>query len=99
MMEDTMKRNISFVVVMLAALLASCSSGGYEPGSLAASIDLELPLQTKQDYWIVEEGMELYHYTQGREGGTPVLIIHGGPGVPYGRLWPGLEGIDGYEFH
>ncbi len=59
----------------------------------------EAPIQTGQDnYWDMEEDISLYHFSQGT--GRNVLIIHGGPGMPYTDPWIGLEGLgDSFTFH
>lgn len=48
-------------------------------------------------FWNVDEGIKLYHFSHGK--GKVALVIHGGPGFPYRKPWPGLESLtDEYEF-
>ena len=37
--------------------------------------------------WTMEPGIELYHFEEG--SGTPLLIVHGGPGFPPEKPWQG----------
>lgn len=77
----------------------------YRPGELAAdeNISMEPPSQAgvEQNYWRVEDNINLYHFEQGE--GKPVLVIHGGPGIPPERPWLGLENLSSefkfYYYH
>ncbi len=47
--------------------------------------------------WVVERGVTLHHFAHGT--GRGVLVVHGGPGKPIQRPWPGLEPLSGeYSF-
>jgi proline iminopeptidase len=70
----------------------------YEVG-MAAQKDFNIPQQTKENYWTVEPGIDLYYQTQGN-GATPVLIIHGGPGSPFEEPIAALDALgDQYTFY
>ena len=59
---------------------------------------LNPPKQTKGDVWRVEKEIELRFEAHGE--GTPVVVVHGGPGVPYASPWTGLEPLrDRYRFY
>jgi proline iminopeptidase len=48
--------------------------------------------------WEVEPGIQLHYFTRGT--GTPVLVLHGGPGMPSDEPWPGLEPLnDRFKFY
>ena len=74
----------------------------YEPGMVRAGTNLSAPLAPPSqpadaNFWTVENGIKLYHFSTGR--GTDVLVIHGGPGIPFARPLTGLEALDGrYKF-
>ena len=78
-------------------LLISCTGGSYTPGQLAEEGALMVPDQKGDSYWQMDEQTSLYRFSTGE--GEPVLMIHGGPGVPFTEPWEGLEGINGYQFH
>ncbi len=75
----------------------------YKPGLMQANSDLSaslvLPKQSADDhFWTVEPGIRLHHFSYGI--GRNVLILHGGPGMPYSEPWPGLESLaDRFQFH
>ena len=84
--------------------LVSCMNMSfYRPGVInelrESSLSLTPPSQegVEKSYWKVEEGIFLYNFSHG--SGTPVLVIHGGPGFPPYQPWKGLKEIDGYEFY
>lgn len=74
----------------------------YTPGSLRAGADLRAPLDPpaqpgNKDYWTVEPDIRLYHFASGT--GANVLVVHGGPGYPFGAPIPGLASLtDRYAF-
>ncbi len=79
-----------------AAILASCAAPalyapGFFSGGKASGIALDPPDQTgmPDDRWLVEKGIEVFHFSHG--SGAPVLVVHGGPGVPFQASWKGLE--------
>lgn len=75
----------------------------YQPGMVRETKNLRAPLtppaQTGDaDFWQVEPDINLYHFSRGE--GRNVLIIHGGPGVPFRQPILGLEPLaDEYRFH
>ncbi|NOG45403.1 MAG: alpha/beta hydrolase [Calditrichaeota bacterium] len=76
----------------------------YKPGMVNQGQNLRSglnpPSQIGQDslFWQVEDDIKLYHTAQG--SGEDVLIIHGGPGIPYAKHWSGLDSLlHNYAFH
>jgi proline iminopeptidase len=75
----------------------------YKPGMVRAgenlSASLEPPAQPKEvDVWRVEADVELAHFSEG--SGRNVLVIHGGPGMPFTEPAKGLSLLSGdYQFH
>lgn len=75
----------------------------YIPGKVRTGENLRAPLmppeQTGQeDFWQVEPDIQLHHFGVGE--GRNVLVMHGGPGMPYVEAWPGLDPLIGsYRFH
>jgi proline iminopeptidase len=75
----------------------------YEPGMVRAEENLRAPLVPPEQpensqTWRVEKDIELSHFDVGE--GRNVLIVHGGPGMPYIEPWTGLEPLTGaYRFH
>jgi proline iminopeptidase len=75
----------------------------YQPGMVRAGKNLRAPLtppaqSSDENFWQVEEDIQLYHFSAGE--GRNVLVVHGGPGYPYASLWSGLKPLtDEYAFH
>ncbi len=75
----------------------------YQPGMVRAGQNLAASLVPPaqagaEDFWQVEPGIQLYHFAEGQ--GRNVLIVHGGPGMPYTTPWPGLAPLTHqYRFH
>lgn len=58
---------------------------------------LEPPEQADADCWQAESDIGLSFDSFGE--GHPVLVVHGGPGIPYGNAWKGLDALtDQYQF-
>lgn len=105
-----MKKKIVIIVAIVLVLIVAVvgffmymsSQPMYKVGNVQKGINLSAPLEPpaqKKDsaYFTVEEGIELYHFTEGT--GRNVLVVHGGPGMPYSHAWSGLEGLtDDYRF-
>ncbi len=106
-----MKKAIIIIIVILILLVAA---GGayfwylmqqplYEPGMVRSEENLRaslVPPEQPNDssMWRVEEDIELFHFVEGE--GRNVLIVHGGPGMPYIEPWSGLEPLTGaYRFY
>ncbi|MDP8207473.1 MAG: alpha/beta hydrolase [Candidatus Electryonea clarkiae] len=84
---------ISIVSAGFASLFCSCSlifKPLYQPGYIQQGINTP-PAQkgTDNDKWKVESNIELYHFSEG--SGREVLVIHGGPGIPFSNTWKGLS--------
>jgi proline iminopeptidase len=100
---------ISFVVLVLVVGLAALGfwwmtqQPFYQPGMVRAGQNLQAPLappaqKGDPDYWQVEPDIRLYHFSQGT--GRNVVVIHGGPGVPFREPINALEPLTGeYRFH
>jgi len=106
-----MKRKILFISGIVVILLLSVGAFGfwwmtqqplYTPGMVRAEQNLRGPLtppaQTGDpDYWQVEDDIKLYHFAEGT--GRNVLIVHGGPGMPFREPLAGLASLTGdYRF-
>jgi proline iminopeptidase len=74
----------------------------YRPGMVRAGENLRSPLippaQTgDSEFWKVEKDIRLYHFAEGK--GRNVLIVHGGPGMPFREPMLGLKPLTGeYQF-
>lgn len=102
-----------FWSVSLTVLAVIAAGGGaawwmmqqplYQPGMVRAGQNLRAPLTPPAqsgdpDFWQVEQDIRLYHFSRGE--GRNVLIIHGGPGMPFREPMLGLEPLTGeYRFH
>lgn len=53
---------------------------------------LEPPEQSDTTSWRVESDITLHYVVYGT--GRPILIVHGGPGIPYANAWKGLRPLD-----
>jgi len=94
------------LLVLLAvgagALWWSFTGPLYRPGMVRASQNLRSPLTPfaqsgDPDFWQMEADIRLYHFSRG--DGRNVLIIHGGPGMPFREPMSGLEPLTGeYRF-
>lgn len=104
-----MKRFILIFVfcIFIIGFLFSTNGSLYKPGNLKTGKGLRSPLAppsqegVKPNYWKVAEDILLYHFSSGE--GTPILIIHGGPGFPSLKPWKGLEALkdsfQSYYYH
>jgi proline iminopeptidase len=86
------------------ALMMFGSFPAYKPGNIALRDDAEAYLTppsqegVKPGYWKVQHDIELYYFTEGN--GTPVLVLHGGPGFPANEPWRGLTLLNtDYKFY
>lgn len=96
---------LSIVVVLLVAGIAFYKMSlkpMYEVGNVVKGINRTAPLEppvqvNNENYFLVEDGVKLHYFTQGT--GKKVLIIHGGPGMPYRGAWTALNELtDQYQF-
>ncbi len=101
------------IIVIIVVLVLAIGIGGwfyyqstqpfYKPGMVSKGENLTAPLtppaQPKDaETWLVEPGIELTHFAEGE--GRNVLVIHGGPGVPFSDPVAGLTNLsDQYQFH
>ena len=75
----------------------------YKPGMVAAEDNLRSSLEPLSQtagshFWQVEDDVELSHFSEG--SGLNVLVIHGGPGMPFTEPARGLSLLaDDYQFH
>jgi proline iminopeptidase len=76
-------------VAALAAWMWHAMMGPmYQPGDVRAGKDVAGPLApagASGARWRVAPGIELHHFEEG--AGTPILVIHGGPGFPPAGPW------------
>lgn len=99
-------------IVLLAVVLLLAAAGGYfwyamgapmyTPGMARESMEpFTMPAETDTEspgYWQVEPGIRLYHFAHG--DGRNVLVVHGGPGMPFRQPLSGLAPLeDEYRFH
>lgn len=75
----------------------------YKPGMVSAGENLSAPLEPPiqpegSDVWLVEADIELAHFSEG--DGRNVLVVHGGPGMPFTQPAEGLSLLaDEYQIH
>jgi proline iminopeptidase len=107
--EEQMKKIIRILIPILAVCLILAGVAGYfiwqwmtgplyQPGMVRAGTNLRAsldppPQPTEPDVWQVEPDIRLHYFASGE--GTPVLIVHGGPGTPAVNPWSGLEPLKG----
>jgi len=103
-----MKRKI-FIIIGAIVLALVVVLGGfwymstqplYKPGMVREmGVSLTPPQQPANSKpWLVEPNINLAHFAVGK--GRNVLIIHGGPGMPFLQPMSGLESLTGeYRFH
>lgn len=107
-----MKRRIWMIGILVVILLLAAGGGFfwwmtqqplYTPGMVNRGENLRAPLtppaQTgDSEYWQMENDIRLYHFKEG--SGRNVLIVHGGPGMPFREPMAGLSTLAGeYSFH
>ncbi|MCG3212441.1 MAG: 2-succinyl-6-hydroxy-2,4-cyclohexadiene-1-carboxylate synthase [Anaerolineae bacterium] len=102
------------IIILISILIVSVIAGGatiwylmqqplYKPGIVRAGENLRASLEPPEQpenspMWRVEADIDLLHFAEGE--GRNVLIVHGGPGMPYLKPWPGLTPLTGsYRFH
>lgn len=103
-----MKRKILIIVGAIVLALVVVAGGFwymstqplYKPGMVrkmgASLIPPNQPAESQK--WLVESNIELNHFDVGE--GRNVLIIHGGPGMPFFEPMSGLESLTGeFRFH
>lgn len=110
--RNNMKRKIPLIALGALLLVLIIVAVGfwymstqplYKPGMVRAGKGLAAllipPAQpADSDKWLVEAGIELAHFAVG--AGRNVLIIHGGPGMPFAQPMSGLEPLtDQFQFH
>ena len=84
---------VTVVVLVLAAgglLWRFMGRAMYAPGAARAlGAALQPPAQdgTPAGFWTVAPGIRVRHFEAGPDGGTAVLVVHGGPGYPPVRPW------------
>jgi proline iminopeptidase len=107
-----MKRKLMIITLGVILLVIGLAAGGfwymstqpmYKSGMVRSGENLSASLvppsqPANSDSWLVEPGIELNHFDVGE--GRNVLIIHGGPGMPFLQPMSGLESLTGeYRFH
>lgn len=74
----------------------------YRPGMARALVELEQgsrpPTAIDANPWPIEPGIALWHFAEG--SGRAVLVVHGGPGMPFRQPMKGLDPLTArYRFH
>lgn len=75
----------------------------YEPGDLRTQEQYSALLSVvdkadRPNYFELNEGISLRYFSKGT--GKPVLVVHGGPGIPYNKPWKGLDSLaKGHQFY
>ncbi|MDE0481783.1 MAG: alpha/beta hydrolase [Candidatus Poribacteria bacterium] len=102
-----MKRAIKFVLIGVGGIIVLVGIAAvymfwqmgqplYKFGSVSAAENLRGPLdppeQTDSSVWRVESDISLHFEVYGK--GRPVIIVHGGPGIPYPNAWKGLKSLE-----
>ena len=95
------------IILILAAISAAyfwyaMGAPMYTPGKVSEQMGPFNPPANSDsidpDYWQVEPDIRLYHFSQG--AGRDVLVVHGGPGMPFRQPLSGLASLEGeYVFH
>lgn len=94
---------VLLVIVVAAGFWYLSTQPFYKPGMVSREENLGAPLAPPSqpdgsETWLVEPGIELAHFAEGN--GRNVLIIHGGPGMPFSQPMRGLDSLtDAYRFH
>ncbi|MFP4363907.1 MAG: alpha/beta fold hydrolase [Spirochaetia bacterium] len=77
-------------------LLVSCGGPLYDPGTAgtgeAVTAPLAPPVQDDDEFWQVEDDIQLYYFSHG--SGRPVLVVHGFALNPPTSPWPGNRELD-----
>jgi len=107
-----MKRKALIIIGIAVILLMAAGAGAfwwmtqqplYNPGMVRAGENLRAPLTPPTqpddpDFWQVEDDIRLYHFSEGE--GRNVLIVHGGPGMPFREPMAGLASLTSqYRFN
>lgn len=107
-----MKRKVFGIALIVVVLLVGGGAAAfwwmtqqplYQPGMVRTGKNLRAPLTPPTqigngETWQVENDVQLYHFSQGT--GRNVLVVHGGPGMPYREPMRGFEPLAGeYRFH
>ncbi len=106
-----MKRKLIIIASVLLVLIIAGGAGFwwmtrqplYTPGMVSRTENLRSALTPPEqagdpDFWQVENDISLYHFAVGN--GRTVLVVHGGPGMPFREPMAGLEPLTGeYRFH
>ena len=99
-----MKKIHLLAAAMLLVFLVTSIGAFYKTGNLRKGIGLRDPLDppsqegVSKEYWKVAPDIQLYRFSVG--SGTPVLVIHGGPGFPPAETWKGVEPLsDRFQFY
>jgi len=93
----------SILAAIAIALFFFTNVSFYKPGNLKGTSQQQLNIPDQSNvqgnFWQVTDDVRLSYFIQGY-GETPVLIVHGGPGVPIRKRWDALDEFgDQYKFY
>ncbi|KAA0266707.1 MAG: alpha/beta fold hydrolase [Chloroflexi bacterium] len=94
---------LSVIILVLGGIWYMSTQPLYMPGMVRSEKNLNAPLTPPEqlqnsETWLVEPGIELHHFVVG--DGRNVLVIHGGPGLPFLEPMSGLAPLTGeFQFH
>ncbi len=78
------------IAILAVLTLSACGGGMYKPGKAAKKdVHVEGSPAGSEGRLLVDGRIELYWFARGE--GSPVLMVHGGPGYPFMGAWKGLE--------
>jgi proline iminopeptidase len=99
------KRTVLWILAAAAVGLALAAAGAwywigrplYTPGDARRQVEAH-PQPAVDGSWTVAPGLRLHHFESGR--GADVVVLHGGPGIPFRESMPGLRPLEArYLFH
>ena len=109
-MKKITKRRLLIVLALVGVVVAAgfaivdwmMKQPLYQFGSVRSGENLrgslKPPTQTDESRWQVESDISLHFDAYG--DGKPVLVVHGGPGIPYAHAWEALESLtDRFKFY
>ncbi len=102
-----MKRSVKIVIISVVSIIVLIGLAAvvmfwmmtkplYKYGNVSIGENLHSPLEPPEQsdtaLWQVESDITLHFDVYGN--GRPVIIVHGGPGIPYANAWKGLKSLE-----